>query len=261
MNNLTKNALGVSIIIGILVFAFAAMSFVKSYSRAQEPSSFRSFSVSGQGEVVAIPDIAQFTFSVITEGGVDISSLQTENVTKMNGAIDFVKANGVEDKDIKTQSFRLNPRYQYFDCSRKFGEVQPCPPPEIVGYTVTQTVLVKVRDFTKIGDILSGVITNGANTVSQLSFTIDNPDDFQDEARAQAIQKAQEKAEKIAKAGGFRVGKLLSIQEGYSSPYAPYAFAESLDRGFGGAVSAPSPTIEPGSQDVTINITLVYEIQ
>lgn len=261
MNNLPKNALTISIIVGILVFSIAALQYVDSYSKSIEPSSFRSFQVSAEGKVVAIPDVAQFSFSVIIQGGTDIESLQNENIEKTNKAIDFVKTSGVEDKDIKTQDFRLNPDYQSFSCPRSFGgEVTPCPPPKIVGYTVTQTVLVKIRDFAMIGKILSGVVEEGANSVSQLSFTIDDRDAKESEARTEAIKKAQEKAEAIAEAGGFSIGRLLSIQEGSSPVFPRFAFAEALDSGIGGAVPAPAPTIEPGSQDVVVNVTLVYEI-
>jgi len=261
MNSITKNALGVAIIIGILLFAIVALQYVDSYSKSIEPSSFRSFSVSGEGKSVAIPDIAEFSFSVITQGGTDIETLERENVEKTNAAIDFVKANGVEDKDIKTQNFRLEPRYQHFSCPRSFfEEAKPCPPSEIVGYTVAQSVLVKVRDFGTIGKILSGVVQEGANSVSQLAFTLDDRDAKETEARTEAIKKAQEKARAIAEAGGFKIGRLLSIQEGGSPVFPPYAYIESLDRGTGGGLSAPVPSIEPGSQEVKVNVVLRYEI-
>ena len=94
----------------LVAFAYAAIVYVQAYSKSIEPSSFRSFSVTGQGEVTAIPDVAQFSFSVITQGGVDIASLQETNVNKVNDAIAFVKSNGVEDKDIKTLNFSLELR-------------------------------------------------------------------------------------------------------------------------------------------------------
>ena len=246
----------------LIAFAYAAIVYVQAYSKSIEPSSFRSFSVTAQGEVTAIPDVAQFSFGVITQGGVDIASLQETNIRKVNDAIAFVKLNGVEDKDIKTLNFRLEPRYQYFSCPPRLlgSEVEPCPPPEIAGYTVRQTVQVKVRDFNTIGDIISGVVENGANSVSQLSFTIDDTDVLQAQARDQAIQKARKKAEDIAKAGGFSVGRLLSLQEGGFYPPPIYRF-ESAQAGIGGAEEAiPAPTIEPGSQDVHVSVTLVYEI-
>jgi len=262
MNPRIKDFIGVVAALGIVGFLIATWTYVDSFSKSIEPSSFRSFQVSAEGEVVAIPDVAQFTFSVITQGGTDIASLQQDNVEKTNRAIAFVKARGVEDKDIKTRNFSLQPRYQNFSCPRPFGgEPVVCPPPEITGYTITQTVQVKVRDFATIGEIISGVVDNGANSVSQLFFTIDDRDKSESEARSEAIAKAREKAEVIAEAGGFKVGRLLSIQES-GAPF--FAVAErAFDSGFGGAVPAvsPAPSIEPGSEEVTVSVTLRYEIQ
>ncbi len=263
MKETTKNYLGVAIIISILIVAFSSWSFVRSYSRSIEPSSFRSFVVSGEGEVVAVPDVAEFTFSVITQGGTDIASLQKTNTDKTNTAIDFVKSEGVDAKDIKTQSYNLEPRYQYYDCSSVYledGRPRPCPPPEIVGYTVTQTVLVKVRDFSKAGGILGGVVDAGANSVSQLNFTIDDDEKVLAEAREEAIEKAKEKAEAIAEAAGFSVGRLLSISESGVYPRAVY-YAKDMVYGMGGGEAAAAPSIEPGSQEVTVNVTLTYEIR
>lgn len=263
MNTQIKNFIGIAVVAGVVVFAYAAWAYVQAYSKFVEPSSFRSFSVSAEGEAVAIPDVAQFSFSVITQGGANIANLQQQNVEKVNNAIAFVKGQGVEDKDIKTQNFSLEPRYQSFSCSMRSldGEPVVCPPAEIVGYTISQTVQVKVRDFKKVGVIVSGVVENGANSVSQLFFTIDKPDAVESEARAQAIQKAKEKAEAVARAGDFRLGRLLSIQEG-GFPYLP--MYEKADFGYGATpvpTAAPAPAIEPGSQEVKVFVTLVYEIR
>lgn len=259
MNQKIKDYLGVALIISIIIVAVSVWSAVRTYSRSLEPSSFRSFSVSGEGKVVSLPDVAQFSFSVITQGGVNIAELQKTNTEKTNTAINFVKSQGVETKDIKTQSYNLEPRYQSYNCPRPLGnEVEPCPPPTIVGYTITQTVLVKIRDFAKIGDILKGVIEAGANSVSQLNFAIDEPEKAAAEARAEAIQKAREKAESIAKAAGFSLGRLLSVSESGGVPLPIFFKGAEVGTG-GGALAAPS--IEPGSQEVKVNMTLTYEIR
>ncbi|MDO8516202.1 MAG: SIMPL domain-containing protein [bacterium] len=258
-----KNYLGVALIAGLLLFAVAAFQFVGAYSRSIAPSSFRSFSASGEGKVVAVPDVAQFSFAVLTEGGKDIVALQTENNKKVDAAIEFIKSQGVDKKDIETQSYNVSPRYTYSNCpSNPYGYATDCPPPEIVGYTVNQYVSVKIRNFEKIGGLLSGVVARGANNVSGLSFVIDDPTELQNQAREKAMEKAYAKAESIAKAGGFRLGKLLSVDEGGSGPIY-YARDTMMEFGKGGVApaAAPAPTIEPGSQDVTVNVTLRFEIQ
>lgn len=291
MNENLKGYLGWVVIAFIGVLSFAVLSYVQTYSDSIEPGTYRSFSVSGEGKVVAVPDVATFSFSIITEGGKDLAALQKENTTKGNKIIDFIKSGGVAAKDIKTEGYSVYPRYTNYTCRQVavpmmeggsggyggsapsgVGIAQPstavaypidkvCPPAEISGYSINQTVSVKVRDFAKAGDILSGAVTNGANSVSQLSFDIDNRDTVESEARAEAIQKAKIKAKAVAKAGGFSLGRLLAIDEGGYG--GPVYFAKSMvaDGRGGGLEAAPAPSIEPGSQDVIISVTLRYEIR
>lgn len=262
MDNKVKNYLGIAVILAVLLFAFGYLSYVNTYSQSAQPSSYRTFSVSGEGKIVAVPDVAEFTFSVINEGGKDIAALQAGNVDKVNKAIDFLKNLGIDSKDIKSLSYNLSPRYQTYSCNYKIetGSSEVCPPSEIVGYTITQTVSVKVRDFTKIGDAMSGVVSNGANSVSSLSFAIDDQTALESQARDEAITQAREKAEEIAKAGGFNVGKLLSIEEGYA-PYYSYAKGAGSAVSYDEALVVATPNLEPGSQEVTVNVTLRYEIK
>lgn len=259
MDSKIKNYLGWAGVFLMIALAFSALWFIRLYSKSIEPSSFRSFSVTGDGKAVAIPDIAEFTFSVLTEGGKNLGELQKENTQKANRAIGVLKGSGVADKDIKTAQYSVEPRYQYFDCSPRLSAGgKPCPPPEIVGYAIRQTVSVKLRDFEKIGTLLTEVVQSGANSVSQLSFNLDDPTAVQNQARAEAIRKAKDKAKAVAKAGGFRLGRLLSIEEGGGVPIFYKSFGvETL----GAPAPVPAPSIEAGSQEVTVNVTLRYEIE
>lgn len=280
MNQTTKNVFWGVVALAVLAVGYAALSFVRSYGESIQPSSFRSFSVSGQGKAIAIPDVAEFTFTVITQGGTDLASLQSKNTTASNKAIAFVKSEGVADKDIKTQYYNVSPDYQTYNCtivpqvyegassgSGSAGQVvsmppvRPCPPASIVGYTITQSVDVKIRDFTKIGDIMSGVVTNGANQVGQLSFTLDDPTATQNQAEADAIAKARAEAAVVAKAGGFTIGRLLGVQTGGGGPYPIYAENASMGAALQSPKAAPAPAIQPGSEEVDMTVTLQYEIQ
>ena len=260
MNERIKNYLNLAIIIGVIFVGVAAVSSSFAYRASIKPDSYRSFSVNAEGKVVAVPDIAFFTFGVLTEGGADIAKLQQENTEKINKAIAFLKALKINEKDIKTENYNLNPRYEYSNCGVVSNQPTPCPPPKIVGYTINQTVSVKIRDFAVIGKALSGVVENDANDVSGLSFQIDDPFKVQNEARAQAIERAKQKARSIARAGGFRVGRLLGIDEGFSGPVYAMRYESAL-MADGKSGGAPAPTIEPGSQEVVVNVTLRYEIK
>jgi uncharacterized protein len=291
MNQTVKNVLGIAAVIVVLALGYSAVSYVGSYGKAIQPSSFRSFSVTGDGKATAIPDVAEFSFQIISQGGTDLAGVQQTNTDKTNKAIEFVKSKGVADKDIKTQYYNVDPRYQTYSCrttplpiifnslqsnqgapsiaptpgiAQAPGSIaQVCPPSTIVGYTITQSVDVKIRDFKTIGDIMSGVVTAGANQVGSLNFTLDDPTSAQDQARAQAIMKAKAKAQAIAQAGGFTVGRLLSVQDGGYNPYTNYNSYAPSAMGMGGAVdkAVPAPSIQPGSQDVNVTVTMQYEIE
>lgn len=277
MNENIKNYLGYALILAIVVGSFSVISYVRTYSDSIEPGTYRSFNVSGEGKVVAVPDVAEFSFSVITQGGKDLGALQKDNTQKVNKVIEFIKSKGVEAKDIKTENYSVDPRYQNYTCKPVIMVPEPaigessassviypvdraCPPPDIVGYNISQSVSVKVRDFTKIGELLSGVVSNGANSVSQLSFVIDDQTELRNKARAEAIAKAQAQAENTARAAGFRLGRLLSIDEGYNYPV--YRAMEAYGKGGDvAAMPAPAPSIEPGSQDIVVTVNLRYEIR
>jgi len=270
MDQRIKNYIGIAVSLGICAFSLAAISYAYSYSKSVEPGSTHTFMVSGDGKAVAAPDVAEFTFEVRTEGGKDVAALQAENTKKANGAIAFVKSNGVEAKDITVESYNVEPRYESYSCGPRVlrgapgvdssTSVEACPPPAIVGYTISEVVQVKVRDFAKVGGLLSGVVSKGANSVSQLSFTVDDPTQLQNQARTEAIKKAKDKARAMADAGGFGVGRLVSIQENGNVPPIYYS-----KMGIGAMAtadsSAPAPTIEPGSQEIQVTVSLTYEIK
>jgi len=247
MNAKIKDILGLALIVLALAVAGSAVYFVRSYENSSLPGSV--FAVSADAKVVVKPDVAQVTASVITQGGKNLGDLQNQNSDSANKMIDFLKSEGVSENDIKTSSYQIEPRYQYCS-SLSAGAV--CPPPAIVGYTVSQDLTVKIRDFSKTSSILSGLVKNGANSVSQLSFSLDDPTASEDEARTQAITKAEAKALKMAQEAGFRLGSLVSIDAENSTPnpIMPYA----------AALQSAGPNIEPGSQTVSVTVTLKYGI-
>jgi hypothetical protein len=261
MNQEHKKSLFWGVIgLSALVVALSFWNYAGSYADSIQPSSFRSFMVTGEGKVTAVPDVAQVSFSVLSEGGKDLGSLQTKNTEKMNTAIEFLKEQGIDEKDIKTQQYNISPRYQYYSCPTQTYSAQPCPPADIVGYTINQNVEVKIRDFAKIGEVLGGLVENGANTVSQLAFTIDDPTAVEMEARAEAIEKAKAKAYQVADFGGFSVGRLLSVDESNYYP-RPMMYKEVLGMGGAEMDAASAPSIQPGSQEVTVSVMLRYEIK
>jgi uncharacterized protein YggE len=269
MNPKIKDSLGVAAVAGIVLLIVSGLQFSSAYSRSIAPAA--NFAVSGEGRVTTVPDVAEFTFGVRTEGGKDIASLQKDNTNKANAAIDYVKSQGVDSKDIETQSYNISPRSQSFSCpSIIYNQTlpmsvtnaitpKPCPPSQIVGYDINQTISVKIRDFSKIGDVLSGVTSRGADSVSDLNFTLRDPAESQNEARAKAIAQAESKAQDLAIAGHFRLGRILSIQEGYNPQPIPYNSSFGVG-GSGMDMKATAPSIQAGSQEILSQVTITYEI-
>jgi uncharacterized protein len=235
--------LKITIIVGILIFSFSVLWFVYEYSKSRPE--LRTFSVLGEGKEVVVPNIAEIRIGVISEG-LDLTMLQKENSEKMNRIINFLKEKGIDEKDIQTENYSVTPKYDYSKS-----------PYRIVGYTISQDLRVKIRDLSKIGEILSQALNYGANNVSGPNFTVDDKEVYLEKAREKAIRNAKEKAEKIAKIAGFRLGKIISIIE--SSPFEPIPVMLK-ESGAGGPLIS-QPQIEPGSQEIKVQVNITFEIK
>ena len=241
--------------LAFLLIAVAAIMAAYQYKisvTSTYPS--KTFSVDGTGEIDAVPDLATFTVTVLTDGGKNVAEVQAANTEKMNSVTAFLKEQGVDKKDLKTAQYNLAPRYSYAPCV-----AGSCPAPSISGYSLTQTLEVKVRQSDTLGDLLTGVVTNGANTVSEVRFVVDDDSAVKNEAREEAIAEAKKKAVATAKAAGFRLGKLVTLYES-SNPTPMY------DYGMGGDMMKSeranvAPSVEPGTQTSKVQVTLTYEIK
>ncbi|MFA6254500.1 MAG: SIMPL domain-containing protein [Patescibacteria group bacterium] len=204
--------------------------------------------IDGEGKITAIPDIAEISLGIQTDK-VTVATAQKENTDKMNKIIAELKGMGIEAKDIQTTNYSIYPRYDWNNGKQT-----------LLGYTVSQSVTVKIRNLDKIGDIVDKAGSLGANQVSSLSFTIDEPEVIKQQAREKALLNAKEKAEALAKVAGVKLGKLVSFTESSNPVYPVYRdyAMKSLDAGI--EESAPAPTVEPGSQDVIINVMVTYEV-
>jgi len=201
-------------------------------------------SISGVGKVLAKPDIGQVDLSVISDA-TTVAAAQKDNTDKMNKITQAMKDLGIDEKDLQTVNYSIYPRYQYTTGKST-----------IIGYEVTQTLEVKIRNLDKSGDILGKAASMGANQVGSLTFTFDNPESFQSEARQKAVADAKQKAQDLAKGLGVSLGKITSFSETVSGQPSP---VYSLDMGVGGGGGA-TPEIQTGQNEIQVNVTLSYEI-
>ncbi|MFN3188172.1 MAG: SIMPL domain-containing protein [Candidatus Paceibacteria bacterium] len=243
------------LLVAAAIFALGANAY-KSITSTDPWDGPTTISVSGTSEVMAVPDVAQFSFSVRAEG--DTATVaQTASAESINAIMTFLSAQGVEERDIKTQGYNLFPRYRYEQrpCTTNF-----CPPGESIqdGFEVSQTITVKVRNTDNAGTLLSGVGEAGATDISSLSFSIDDTDNLKIQARNEAIADAKQQAESLAEVLGVRLVRMVNYYEDDQS-YVPYY-------GMGGDMrmqseAAMAPSVPMGESTVKSKVTLMYEIK
>ena len=215
--------------------------------------------VSGTGEIFAVPDRATFSVTVREEGK-DVTTAQEKATKKNNDIIAYLKGAGVEEKDIKTTNYSINPKYEYTQADCRTGY---CPPGKqtLAGFEVYQTLEVKVKDPKKAGELLSGVGSKGASEVSGLTFTIEDEDTLKSDARSKAIANAEAKADELADQLGVDIVRVVGYSENEGGYPVYYAKAMSADSGRGSTAAAPAPEIATGQNKITSNVSVTYEIR
>jgi uncharacterized protein len=253
-------ALVALLVLGTIFLAAVTVNAVKGWDG--DNMNYAEISVRGEGEVFAKPDIATFTFT-INEKGKTVKEAQDKATEKNNTAIKILKEKGIEEKDIKTTSYNINPQYEY----SQSGVCTPynCPPGKqvLTGYEVYQTTEVKVRKADTAGEMLTSIGSIGASYVSGLSFTIDDDATIIAEARAKAIADAKAKADKLAADLGVRLVRITSYYEdqgGY--PYPMYE-RSAMDAKGGVAMNqaAVAPDLPSGENKYTSFVTINYRIK
>jgi len=201
--------------------------------------------VIGTGAVKVKPDIAVLNIGVTTNGAT--TAVQETNTKTMDNVLARVKALGIDEKDIRTVSYYLNPEYDY---SYDKGAAK------IVGYTVYNMIEVKVRNIDKAGEVLAAAVEAGANVNSGISFTLSNADAYYSEALAKAVANAKSKAGTLAKAAGVSIGLPSRITENYSYYSPMYGNYNSMD--IRAEAAAGAVTVAQGEIEVTASVSVSY---
>ncbi|HEY4502751.1 MAG TPA: SIMPL domain-containing protein [Candidatus Paceibacterota bacterium] len=260
-----KWGIATSVIFLATFLGMQTLSLMKSYQfiGGGVPVS-NTITVQGDGEVFAVPDIATFTFSAVEEAKT-VESAQKNATDAINTMVTYLKEEGIDEKDIKTLSYNVTPRYEFHQAGT-VGVTNNWYPPEgtreLVGFEVRQIIEVKVRDTEKAGGLLSGIGSRGASDISGLQFTIDDEETLRMDARKLAIQKAQVKAKQLAQDLNVRLIRVVSFSENGYTPFAPFGYA----MGMGGDTSAvsykeASPQVPSGENKITSNVSITYEIR
>ena len=254
-----NRVLSTLVLVGIVV-ALGAYTYFTLTQANQWNTGPTTISVTGTGEVIARPDIAQFSFSVHGEGA-DAAAAQEKSGTAINAIMEYLKGAGIEEKDIKTEGYNLYPKYTYTEKPCIFG--QYCPPGEQVpdGFEVNQTMTVKVRAIDTAGALLSGVGERGATDVSGLGFTIDDDVALVTEARMIAIADAQAQAEVLADSLDVTLVKMVGYYEVVPGESYPMPYAAPMMDSIAGSKSFEAPAVPTGENTTVTKVTLTYEVK
>jgi uncharacterized protein YggE len=246
-NPVLGNAMiAVGVLLVIFLGAQSYKTLLESHQVGFAPRVPDTFSISGEGKVSGKPTLAEVSIGLYSEGQ-DVPKVQDANTVKVNDIVDAMKQLGVAADDLQTSNYNIQPKYQYTDGNQT-----------VIGYTVSQSLNVKVRDLTKVGAIVSKAGELGANQVNGVTFTIDDPSSLQQQARAKAIDDARKKADELAKAMGVTIVRITTFSETSNNPPPPIYFGNA---GAVPMVKAAAPDIQPGSLDVTSDVSVTFEIR
>jgi uncharacterized protein YggE len=199
-------------------------------------------SVSGTGKVTYVPNLVYISVGVSGEGKTANDAWQ-KNEETVKKLFEVLKQAGIDPKDMKTTGLGVSPRYVKHEDQE----------PELVGYTATYDLSVTVRKLDEAGRVIDALVENGANRHVSIAFGHSDIEKMIDEARTKAALDARKKAELYVTASGASLGQVLSISEGQA--YAP----QYLTLGVAEKAAARLP-IAAGTQDLSVNLTVVYAI-
>ena len=212
---------------------------------ADAAATHRTISVNGEGEASAAPDMAVVSIGVQSDALTAAEALR-QNSANMSATIDKLKKLGVAERDIQTSGLSVNPRYDYEKNRSR---------PEVIGFTASNTVTVRLRDLSAAGAVIDQAVQSGANSLGGISFAFSDPKPLLDEARKDAVASAKAKATLLTDAAGVRLGKLLSIQEGYAAAPQPKMYSARME------MADSSVPLQAGESSVNVTVSLIYEIE
>lgn len=253
----------VSIFVAVLILFFLAKTYgvVKENKFIGQALGERNIiTVSGEGEVFAIPDIAKFSFTVKEEAKT-VASAQELATEKMNKVLAFLKKSGVADKNIKTANYNIYPRYEWW--TREAGCLGiNCPSNQerrLVAYEVSQNISVRLEQIEMAGEILAGIGALEVSNVSGLNFEIDDKDTLERQVRQNAIAEAKEKAKQLARDLGVNLVRIVSFSTAGANVYPMYYGAEMTKSLGASAVAVPEIPI--GENEIKATVQITYEIK
>lgn len=202
--------------------------------------------VTGEGEVMAAPDIATLRLGIAAQAAT-VAEAQSQAAEAMTRIMDTLIDNGVAENDIQTQYLSI---HQVTKWDRENEEEV------VIGYRVTNKVTAKIREIDKADAIIDAVVEAGGDLtrIDGISFSVDDPSAYYEEAREEAMADAKAKAEQLAELAGVTLGKPTYISEGIPYPIYPRDYMYEM------AGAAPETPISPGEMEISLTVQVAYAI-
>ena len=248
---------------GLVVSAgLASAGFWDGSSDAPTIEQKKVITVSGYGTVDTTPDEAVIRLAVVTQAE-DVKTASDENSEKMDAVLAALYELGIPEDDAVTSGYRVRPRYNWRDDEES-----------LIGFQVLNSLVVTVRDITKVGDVIDAALGSGANEIDDVTFTVsdERQADLREEAIVDAARRASADAASVADVMGVTIVGPVEIST-TGSEFSPYRMHMSYDSGYGGMMTieavpkaAPmemgaGPQIQPGDVTVSAQVTVVYEFR
>ncbi len=207
--------------------------------------------VSAEGVAAIAPDMAVISLTVLREAETARAALDANNEA-MSQVLEAMKAEGIAERDLQTGNFSIQPRWVYPQQTNNQAEE-----PRIVGYTVNNTLTVRLRDLARLGAILDSSVSLGVNQGGNILFTNDDQEAIRQTARIDAVNKAKAKAETISEALGVELGRIKQVSENArGSAPIPMMQAEMAMA----SRSADAVPVAAGESEYRVTVSVTWEI-
>jgi hypothetical protein len=227
-------------------------SVASTVSVADDDRQLARILVTGEGSADLAPDMAILSLTVTRQANTARAALDA-NSSAMKEVQTAMTSAGIEPRDLQTSGFSIQPNY-FYPPQQPSGKREP---PQILGYTVRNSLTVRVRDISAVGVILDKSVSLGVNEGGNITFTNDDPSGAITKARVKAVQHAIDKARTLADAAGVKTGQILEISEqSYSPRPMPMARAEMA---MGRSSDAVPVAVGENTYKVTVNISFAID--
>lgn len=208
----------------------------------------RTITVTGVGEVAAVPDLATVTVGVIERGPTATDALRT-NTRAMQALFDVLDDSGIDGADRQTSGLNLQAVYDHRNTPA--GEA-----PRIAGYEASNTLMIRVTKLDLLGDVLDAITVAGANRINGIAFGLSDTEELLEQARRAAVEDAMARARLYVETAGANLGPVITISE--AGGYSPQPMPEMAMARMSSDMSVP---VAEGEVALSVRVNMIFAIQ